>query len=587
MILSTVLLIAFFTAFCHGYTSPFEHEEGLLAALFDEPPSDMRMINKTFNSESVWTKSLIKRTESALRAIDFVDPSKSEYGIAIDAGSSHTEAILFTWSAKLGETGFVRQVADCDQEPGIDEGEGKDVDKTVAKVMSCVEKLVNKIPADHKGPFTLLMGATAGMRVLQLKNPTATNMIFQRLYQAFRGAEFDGRVLFVTKPRIISGFEEGQFAWIAANYLMKFIPPENSDQFVRPPHSGSIGIMDMGGASAQIAFRTSDNPDGQVELFGQTYPIRAYSNLCFGSVEAKARYQLQLLLDRIDKTKSVVEDPCLGEGDPPTIVKGSEFIANPCLNMISGIEKFIDPMVTYTFTGGLYNSSQCRAQVKQLTDLKACRSTFKHCFERDDRSKRRLTFLGLSSYYYTFRLLPTLRSGRDTFPNENVLLDEIDWWCNQPSDYRAQNAGASFADALCFRQHYSFYTMKNVYGFNKRMWPRVHFVRKIGDNNMGWSLGYMLWQTNMLPEKDSEKSLIKAEAYHALSNIYQQASNLVVRVNSQTSNLVDHEEELSSICDQIIDVMDAKILFNFQGCGTKNKRVESCCRVRLAEWRKR
>ncbi len=49
----------------------------------------------------------------------------------------------------------------------------------------------------------------------------------------------------------------GVFSWITINYLLGHFSPESHSQSVEggPPHT--VGVMDMGGASLQIAFEVT------------------------------------------------------------------------------------------------------------------------------------------------------------------------------------------------------------------------------------------------------------------------------------------------------------------------------------------
>lgn len=61
----------------------------------------------------------------------------------------------------------------------------------------------------------------------------------------------------------------------------------------------TFGVLDMGGASAQIAQQISSNLSGSgdetndyvhIRLYGTNYTVHTYSNFCFGTEQALRRY---------------------------------------------------------------------------------------------------------------------------------------------------------------------------------------------------------------------------------------------------------------------------------------------------------
>ena len=85
------------------------------------------------------------------------------------------------------------------------------------------------------------------MRILRLQDGQTADKILRDIKQnfdLFTDSENDFKVKNV---EIISGVKEGLYCWIATNYLMDFIPEKR--------FAGTVGTLDMGGASAQIAFQ--------------------------------------------------------------------------------------------------------------------------------------------------------------------------------------------------------------------------------------------------------------------------------------------------------------------------------------------
>lgn len=60
---------------------------------------------------------------------------------------------------------------------------------------------------------------------------------------------------------------------------------------MRPHGAQTVGSLDLGGASTQIAFTTTDDASGEgltkVTLYGYEYTVYTHSFLCFGKNEAE------------------------------------------------------------------------------------------------------------------------------------------------------------------------------------------------------------------------------------------------------------------------------------------------------------
>lgn len=133
--------------------------------------------------------------------------------------------------------------------------------------------------------------------------------------------------------QVIPGETEGLYGWIAANYLLGgFDQPEKHNH--GKGHS-TYGFLDMGGASAQIAFapnateaekhandltllrlRTVDGSPVEHKVFVTTW-------LGFGVNQARQRYVQALLAS---STSKELPDPCLPAGLKVEVTKAGKFI---------------------------------------------------------------------------------------------------------------------------------------------------------------------------------------------------------------------------------------------------------------------
>ena len=123
--------------------------------------------------------------------------------------------------------------------------------------------------------------------------------------------------------QVIPGETEGLYGWIAANYLLEGFDHKTDHKHDKEHYT--FGFVDMGGASAQIAFvpnatETKKHADDLTMLRLRTvggtakeYKLFVSTWLGFGVNEARKRY-VNNLLESTDDTVSEVPDPCLPVG---------------------------------------------------------------------------------------------------------------------------------------------------------------------------------------------------------------------------------------------------------------------------------
>lgn len=118
----------------------------------------------------------------------------------------------------------------------------------------------------------LYIYATAGMRLL----PESTQ---QAIYSNIR-ATLLNHAFRVNQARTIPGWEEGIFGWITINDLKGTFNEVS-------PHK-TQGVLDLGGASAEITFHTDENNanNHNFTLAGKAYTVFAYSFLHLGVNDA-------------------------------------------------------------------------------------------------------------------------------------------------------------------------------------------------------------------------------------------------------------------------------------------------------------
>ena len=208
------------------------------------------------------------------------------------------------------------------------------------------EKARKVIPSDvvEKTPIFLL--ATAGMRLLpesQRNDLLKEICAYTRSHTKFQLPDCDVHI------QVIPGEVEGLYGWVAANYLLGgFDSPQEHDHG-KGHHT--YGFLDMGGASAQIAFapnateaarhandlkllrmRTVDGAVAEYGVFTTTW-------LGFGVNEARKRYIEALQKESGAIDTNGLQDPCLPNG-LSTTTKGDVFL--PGSKTVNGQEPYLN-----------------------------------------------------------------------------------------------------------------------------------------------------------------------------------------------------------------------------------------------------
>ena len=185
----------------------------------------------------------------------------------------------------MNDTGLIEQVETCDIERGI-ATYNNDRASAASDLMICIEQLANHLDSATSLEHTFVyLGATAGMRMLNASDPIATTDVFETIK-----AKFVQSGLQTKRVSIITGQEEGLYAWVAVNYLSGIF--FNQTNF----WNQTYGVLDMGGASTQIAHQindtnaSADTDSLHIRLYGTNYTIHTYSNFCFGTEQALNRF---------------------------------------------------------------------------------------------------------------------------------------------------------------------------------------------------------------------------------------------------------------------------------------------------------
>ncbi|ORY59470.1 GDA1/CD39 family protein [Pseudomassariella vexata] len=256
------------------------------------------------------------------------------WGVILDAGSSGTRLHIYRWEDPA------KVIKDADYEelhslpkiktkkkwtkklrPGVSTFGDHPEDVGTEHLQPLISHALDVIPESKHADTPIFLMATAGMRLLpDLQREAVLNQICSYFRENTQFALPDCNL----HIQVIKGETEGLYGWIAANYLLGGFDDPQGHSHGKNHHT--YGFLDMGGASAQIAFapnateaekhqddlklvrmRTMNGEPTEYRVFTKTW-------LRYGVNQARERYVLDLIDSYLVAGEHEVPDPCMPLG---------------------------------------------------------------------------------------------------------------------------------------------------------------------------------------------------------------------------------------------------------------------------------
>uniref|UniRef100_A0ACB8FBA4 Uncharacterized protein n=1 Tax=Sphaerodactylus townsendi TaxID=933632 RepID=A0ACB8FBA4_9SAUR len=433
----------------------------------------------------------------------------NKYGIVLDSGSTHTSLYIYQWPAeKENDTGVVKQVDMCDIKGPEISAYAHDPEKAGLSLKECMDYAKTVVPAGKYQETPVYLGTTAGMRLLRMQNKTIAEKVLSEVAATLNSYPFSFQ-----GARIISGEEEGAYGWITVNYLLGNFKESIWPDFLPRMFSGlgTTGALDLGGASTQITFAPEQEKiESQRDIlhfyfYGKNYSVYTHSFLCYGKEYAL----LQKLVKDIQRQATErYQDPCFHPGYRRT-VNISDLLTNPCL--AGSLPSLPFSQITIEGTGQ-YDS--CHTSVQRIFNFTYCpysRCSFNGIFVPPVYGH----FAAFSAFYYVMNFLNL------TEVSMYEAVQKIKAFCSKPwNEVKAEFPGVKekYLTDYCFAGVYIMIILGNGYHFTEENWPYIHFLGKIGESDAGWTLGYMLNLTNMIPAEKPYTHPLSHITYISLLN---------------------------------------------------------------------
>ncbi|XP_069877407.1 ectonucleoside triphosphate diphosphohydrolase 1-like isoform X3 [Dipodomys merriami] len=432
-------------------------------------------------------------------------PENVKYGIVLDAGSSHTNLYIYKWAAeKENDTGVVRQIEECKVKgPGISKYVQKPNELDMY-LTECMEKSKEVIPSSQHQDTPVYLGATAGMRLLRMENEQSAERVLAAVSRSLSNYPFDFQ-----GARIITGQEEGAYGWITINYLLgKFTQKLSWLSFI-PQSQETFGALDLGGASTQITFvplnYTVESPENslQFRLYGKDYTVYTHSFLCYGKDQALWQ---KLAKDIQVSSSRTIRDPCFHSGYEKTM-NVSEVYKSPCTNRLQKMLPFDQFQIQ-----GTGDYQKCQQSILELFNTSYC--PYSSCaFNGIFLPPLQGNFGAFSAFYF---VMDFLNLTSDKVSSEEQMIEIMGNFCSKSWEEVKTSfpeIKEKYLSEYCFSGAYILSLLLQGYHFTNDSWEQIHFMGKVEGSNAGWTLGYMLNLTNMIPAEQPSSARLPHSTY--------------------------------------------------------------------------
>ncbi|XP_041706902.2 ectonucleoside triphosphate diphosphohydrolase 2 [Coregonus clupeaformis] len=443
---------------------------------------------------------------------DLTEPPKFMYGIVLDAGSSHTAMYIYKWPAdKQNGTGVVTQHTECHPKGGGISSYAGRQGEAGRSLKSCLDQAMLDIPRDRHHLTPVYLGATAGMRLLNISSPVQSAQVLKEVGQKIQSYPFNYR-----GAAILSGQEEGAYGWVTVNYLLEnFIKYGFVGRWLSPGRQ-TVGALDFGGASTQITFVTKDEVEDKsdrmkLSLYGHDYSLYTHSFLCYGRDQVFKRLLAHLVTAQ--GHTGIMSHPCFPAGYSVTMEVGTLFDST-CTAAQTPSSGY-NPQATLSVEGtGDYD--HCLGNITEIFSFHSC--PFSQCsFDKVFQPNVSGSFMAFSAFFYIHQFLQTTTGILVTTPAQ--LEEAARAVCNMSINEMlvlAPDQEPRLQD-FCAASVFTKVLFMRGYGFDEISFPRISFQKKAGDASVGWALGYMLSLSSLLPgESVGLRKALKPGAWAAL-----------------------------------------------------------------------
>lgn len=462
---------------------------------------------------------------------------RSTVGMMIDAGSSGTRMHIYRWNKRVGTTPNPGMSIPSTEEkwtskerPGVASFADNPI-QVISQLSPLIEYAKGQL-LHHKDDwclFPIYFRATGGMREMPLIKRDMMMIEIRRFLSGEKNPFYFENEF----ARVISGEEEAVFAWAGANLLMGNILNPLQEEFslsdvAYDADMKTHGVLDLGGASTQIAFYVPNQliTEGlfKLQIGGRKHwnlytkvslnltmrhsnPLRTLiplkSFLQFGHESAKSRYfegitsaaltaQANMNFTSAFTARASCFHAGFSEKYTNVEMSRSMFVRGPvepsslqmdeCMSAILPLLKLeLDNFCSWVYDGECGIAGQYQPLLPPNDEM---------------------SFMGLSSYNkpWSFFQLPATASIKQFADRVREVCgmtfsELMDFASSREG--RSEDTKASDLPYLCFFGSYIVVLLHHGYGFEMNRTLTV--LKEYNGNSVGWPLGAILYEINAMP----------------------------------------------------------------------------------------
>ncbi|KAH0927941.1 hypothetical protein HID58_020197 [Brassica napus] len=253
--------------------------------------------------------------EYALKSSEGGGSNSRKYAVIFDAGSSGSRVHVYCFDENLDLVPLENELELFLQlKPGLS-AYPNDPRQSANSLVSLLDKAEASVPHELRPKTPVRVGATAGLRALGHK---ASENILEAVRELLKDrSRLKTEANAVT---VLDGTQEGSYQWVTINYLLKTLGK---------PYSETVGVVDLGGGSVQMAYAISEEDAAtapkplqgedsyvrEMYLKGRKYFLYVHSYLHYGLLAARAE---------ILKVSEGSNNPCIVTGYDGTYKYGGK-----------------------------------------------------------------------------------------------------------------------------------------------------------------------------------------------------------------------------------------------------------------------